>query len=441
MKIVFLMTRVFLFILPFQVALSPVPGIDLPYTRLLAPLLVVSCLVAGLSEKRMRVPFSAVAAFLLSFLFLSILSVLWASDQPRALRRASFLLTYLPLFVVYATVFGEYPERLLGLFRPLVIGAGMAAGIGIIEFLSQFIFGVPSIFRFWTSSVLPIVLGSSFAASVAQYPSLLVNVGGATVLRASAFFPDPHMAAFFFGLVFPFAALLFFEERTFGRKVGFGFIAFLILVADVLTFSRGGYVGLAFGALSVLAGYARVDETFRRRVVMPIVLASFLIGSIALFGPVRERVFSVFSMDDGSNSGRMEIYSVAVRKIAEAPWGYGLANYPLAVKPTAEFREPIYAHDLYLDIATESGVIGAMSFLLVGVFAFGSLRRSEAPAALAASVSLWIFFGHSLFETPLYSVHILPVLLFVLALSSSLATSKRRLVHGESETIADNRRL
>jgi O-antigen ligase len=415
----------FLFLLPFQVALSPVSGIDLPFSRVFAPVLFLVYVAIRLLRRRAILQTSAEIALLGVYVFTSLLSVTWANDTAWALRRALFLVSFFPLVPVYAGLAAEYADTMLRLGRAFVGGAVLAALVGLFGFIAQFVVGVPVAFRFLTTSVLPRFLGNSFATSVTEYPSLLADIGGRTILRVSAFFPDPHMAAFYFGMSFPFAVALSVSHRTPRRRIWYGLAAGGILVADLLTFSRGGYVGLVFGSAIWVFAYVRDRRPGRTRNMRRLLFFGTVLLVGILMSPVRERTVSSLSMDDGSNQGRMEMYGTAVDMISAQPYGYGLGNYPIAVKPTAAYREPIYAHNLYLDIATECGVFGAVTFLLSIVVAFVKFVRSKSAMSIAGATSLAIFFGHSLFETPLYSVHILPVLLMILSLAPLGALSAR----------------
>lgn len=426
MKLLFRLTQFFLFILPFQIAISPFSGIDLPFSRIFSPLLFLLFLVVSFSRRRIWISPSRESLFLYSFLFFSVLSVLWSENVSWAIRRSTFLLTFLPLFPVYLILLKEVPNAPIRLSRALVIGAGLSGFLGILEFLSQYIFGAAEVFRFWTEAILPLFLGKSFAASVSAYPSLLVNISGLTMLRVSSFFPDPHMAAFYMGLTLPLGIFLFLDEKSSQRKIFWGILSIFILSADLLTFSRGGYFGLLFGTCVMFLWSIAFKKEARKNLSFFLGAAFFLSLSVLIVvSPIGERFISAFSSGEGSNMGRIEMYREAIRNITRQPWGYGLGNYPLAVKPTAEFREPIYAHDLFLDIATESGVFGAVFFLLAFVSVFMKLIRFRRGIFFAGAVSLAIFFGHALFEMPFYSVHILPVLLFFFALPSGILSDRR----------------
>ena len=414
---VFRFAQIFLFLIPFQFALAPVSGVDLPFTRVLAPTLFLVWFAVALARKKLDIPMNWTAAGLFVFLFFSLASLLYAERPEWAMRRALFLLSYLPLFLVFSSLVREHgPDGARRLLASFALGAGGAAIVGLFQFGLQFSLGVGRAFHYWIESVLPFFLGPGFAEAVAEYPSLLVDLGG-TTMRASAFFPDPHMLAFFLGLALPVALGLSLSARHMGSRVLWFFMSLIIFAADILTFSRGGYVGLMLGLVgAVFLFWFGSWETGKRILFVAGIISVGVLG-LVIDTPARDRLLSSFSLDEGSNEGRLLIFREAAEHIAARPLGYGLGNYPFAIKPSAEYREPIYALNLYLDIATEGGVIAALAFLVALIAAIIRLARRTNPILFRlGAISLVIFFGHSLFEMPLYSVHILPALCLFLAL-------------------------
>src|SRR3989344_7093162 len=163
----------FVFILPFQWALTPAGGIDLALSRVLATLVVLFWLGESF---RMRRAFllSPLPLFCVSlFLSLSTLSFFWAENQGWAIRKALFLWNFFPLLLVFSDVLRDQATRRL-IVRALIGGAALSALVGVLQFLTQFVVGVPRIFSWWTGNLLPFFLGHSFGEAVAQYPSLLV---------------------------------------------------------------------------------------------------------------------------------------------------------------------------------------------------------------------------------------------------------------------------
>lgn len=409
----------FLFSLPFQFALHPVDGIDLALVRVLSLGIFFLWGAKSLFEKRVSLPRPWTLFFFLAYFLWAISSLLWAENIDWAQRKALFLVSFFPLFFVFFATLRNVSSREKS-FMALASGALLVSLFALIQFFSQFLFGVEKIFSLWTSEVLPFFLGPNLGASVAEHPSLLVNISGNTVMRAIGPFPDPHMLSFFLGMSLPiaFALSLVTKQR---ERLLWGIGAGIIFVADLLTFSRGGYVGLIFGAILFSFPLLLGSPLWKKQMLRGS-MTLFCIGIVVFVSPVGTRLLSSFSQTDNSNVERLRLWQEAGTFVLEHPFlGSSLGNYSLSVKPTATQREPIYAHNLYLDIAVELGMTGLFFFLgllFLGIRSAWKKWRTEGDIfSLAIFASLVIFSTHSLFETPLFSVHILPLLLFFLALA------------------------
>lgn len=410
----------YFWLLPFQWALSPAEGIDLALSRVLAALIILVWAARSLARRRLILPDPLQFSFLLSFLAVATASLWWADNREWAMRKIIFLWTFLPLFVVFFFFFKEKDSREKFL-RAFAGGAGLAALVGIAQFSLQFFIGVGQTFALWTGGVLPFFLGSSFGGTVANYPSLLVDISGTTVMRASAFFPDPHMLALYLGLAIPIVLALALKREQ-GNRGRYLALFSVLLLADLLTFSRGGYLGLGAG-LACFSGcfFFRSIGSTRRLIVSGIVI--FLLAGALFASPFGTRLLSSFSATDGSNTERLRLWQETAGYIAEQPlFGTGIGNYPLLAKPSAAYREPIYAHNLFLDIAAEVGLVGLLffaGFLIITLSrTWSRWRKDRDILALAFFASLIIFSAHSLFELPLFSVQVLPAFLLVAALAS-----------------------
>jgi O-antigen ligase len=287
--------------------------------------------------------------------------------------------------------------------------------LALLQFILQWFVGLDTLLTFWQKSLLPFFLGPAFGSTVGQYSSLLVNVHGLTLLRATALFPDPHIAAYYFGMTLPLALALA-ASHPHQRRLWYS-AASLLFIADILTFSRGGALGLLCGGL--FWGYARLPRLTPKHLRALIFTFLFLLGLI--LSPIGSRFLSSFSLTEGSNQGRLAMWQAASTLILTHPWlGVGLGNFPLAVLPSASYRLPIYAHSLPLDIMAESGLGAGLCYFLLLFFTLRSLLRLAHHNAFffGPATSLIIFTVHSFFENPLYSVHILPLLILCLAVST-----------------------
>lgn len=412
------MYKLFLFFclyIPFQIALNPALGVDLASGRVFVLILALMWLISALKNRQVCVPARIQTFLILSFLFLSAFSLLWARNPDWGLRKLLFLLSIFPIYFITAAISKSDFDR-VKIVKFLVWGAGLAALVGLIQFSLQFVWGLDNILKFWAGNIAPVFLGTAFSQAVLAYPSWLVNLGGKTIFRAISTFPDPHMFSIYLGIALPLAIALYFSIK---KKI-YLILSMTILLADLLTFSRGGYVGLATGLLFFLAIILRNKKINPKKIFISFVLILVLFVFLALT-PVGNRFLTSFNAKEGSNQGRLEMWKEAAGIIENNPLGVGLGNYALEIKATADYREPFYAHNLYLDIAAETGIVNAIIWIGLIVFSVRSFLKKLKNNILwlGGVVSLIIFSAHSLFETALFSVQALPFLLIVIALSAT----------------------
>ncbi|WP_414619797.1 IctB family putative bicarbonate transporter [Calothrix sp. CCY 0018] len=192
----------------------------------------------------------------------------------------------------------------------------------------------------------------------------------------------------------------------------------------ILTFSRGGWIGLvaSFLVLLVLLLYWwSIDmPPFWRTWSLPILLVSLGIVSVlaVLFvPPVRERVLSIFAgRGDSSNNFRINVWMAAIEMIKDRPViGIGPGNsafnkiYPLYQRPNFT---ALSAYSIFLEIAVETGLIGFVCFIWLLVVTFNSgllqLRRlrqqrnTQGLWLIAGIVALVGMLGHGVVDTVWY---------------------------------------
>lgn len=411
------LSLILLVALPFQFAIPFFVFDEVPVARLLALATLVSFLIGAFSRRSFRLPSQVFTGALISFLLLAAASIIWAARPDLAVPKAAFLLNILPLIFVWYDASKQHTKGLESLTRATIFGATGAALTAIVFFLCQFTFGVGPTFHFIVDRILPFFLGHEFALLVAQYPSLMVNLSGETVLRATAVFPDPHVAAYFFGLS---GFLALGMLRMTGRP-SYLSMAMIIFLADLLTFSRGGAIGLLAGSLAYLA-LSNPDIFSSKKNRLRFAIFSGVLLLVFLSPPVLNRFLTSFSFSDTSSTERIALWKEAAQVISQSPiLGVGLGSYLATARPLFTPETPFYAHNLYLDIATEIGLVGLVLFLTLFswslVNAFWMRRFSPWAAPIAGALTLYLV--HSLFETALFSLHvtILLALVFVIALS------------------------
>ncbi len=409
------MLYIFFVLLPLSFALSVTEDFDVHSTRVYVPLLGLMWIAMSLFQKKLHIPRGVVSFVALSFLMLLTASILWSEVPVWSARKILYFWSFVPLyFLVVATLKGwrELKEKEVVLTQSIVIGGTIASLIGIMQFTAQFFLGKDALENLWLA-ITPFFLGGTFSQSVAAFNSWFVHVAGKDLFRAIAFFPDPHVFAFYSGMILPFAYGLWKVQKVRVWLVCFA----IILIANMLTFSRGGEIGLVGGG--IIAATLAWPRTQLRMKHGLVALIALLVLAMNIPNPVTQRFFSSFSAQDTSNTSRIEIWHETLEIWSQYPLlGVGLGAYPYAVDQGVSYRTPIYAHNIFLDIGVELGIIGLILFLILILRMLYIFYRSQSIIGLCAIISVSIFLTHGVFDTPLFSVHVFPIILFLIGLAT-----------------------
>lgn len=420
MKLILYATLFLYFFIPFQFALNPADNFDVAIIRVIIILITLSYFVYALWVGNFFIPRGWIVSFLLAFLMWTIFSLFYTPILPWTTRKVIFLLSFAPIIIVLTALFKNFSSAKIKIIQATVLGAMIISLIGIGQFVLQFVFPLNTILAIW-SYITPFFLGGTFSTSVIAHNSWLVHVGTLDLMRAIAFFPDPHIFAFYLGLTTPLALSLYFIT-----KQKFWIICFAImLVANLLTFSRGGYIGIFSGfIIGFVLLWPQIKTNIRHLIVL--LLCSFLFMLFIPHNPIASRLISSFDHTDTSNTHRVALWSDAVTQITIHPiTGTGLGAYSYIVNPRTNYRTPFYVHNLALDITVELGMIGLVLFYGIFISLLIILYKHRADfIALFSFISISIFLLHSLFDTPLFSVHIFPLLLLFIALGASYENTK-----------------
>jgi len=414
-----------IFFLPFQFALNPLAGVDLSIVRFLIVLVFLIWIFNSLAKKKLIIKNNAITWGLISFLALSFLSLIKAEEMSWALRKFLVFASIFPLYFLITDYFKR--SNLLKISRIILFSSSITAILGIFQFLSQFIWGPRAIFIFWSKYLAKFFLGNAFAQSVITYPSWWVNISGKTFLRATSLFPDPHMFSFFLGMSLPLFVPLMLKKRKLLLPCGltalwpYGFMALVNFIALLLTFSRGGYLGIITAGIWLLIWLFK--DLSKKQKVSIIAISLFLIVSTFALSPLRARLMSTFDLSEGSVAGRLENWNQALSVWQQNFWlGVGIGNYSYWQNPLTNYRTPIYAHNTYLDIGVEIGIFALLVWISIFIYTIYRLLKEKKTKiqAIALSASLVYFMSHAMFDTPIYSPRILPFLIIILAMSSIL---------------------
>jgi len=277
-----------------------------------------------------------------------------------------------------------------------------------------FLIGLNAALKVWRS-MTPFFLGSSFGKLVTENSSWLANISGDTWMRVFGFFPDPHMFSFFAALCFFVGLGCFAREKNRNWRMLSGIGLIIMLAAIIFSFSRGAYMGIIAGSFFFLAILLIRLADSKKIIAIGIVL--IISGAMFFQGTIQSRLTSAFNLREGSNAERIKNWRQAVEVVKDYPLtGIGLGNYSSYINPSAGERSPIYAHNLLLDIAAETGILNGILFF--ALLAMGIWRGISAGNFLGLGIASGFvyFLAHGVFDTPLWSLQVMMILLVMLAL-------------------------
>ena len=431
--------KIFFFItiayLPFQIALNPLPGIDLSSGRVFIAILILYWLYDFYFQSKTKITLNLqkrdlVGIFLILFLLWSVFSLFWADNFSFAFRKIIFWLNILPFYFV-AQMFLKTKKDLIILFKTLIYSSAFVAFIAILQFGLQFIYSPYLVFNKWFL-LFPFLFGKTSAiAAMLLSPNWLAHINNSVFMRSIGSFPDPNTFGFYLAFVIPTALLV--------KEKYFKIIGGMLILALLFTFSRGAYIGAIISLIVLLFlnlkfkikhENARIKFfKFKALIILFFILCSFLL----IISPIGERFFSSFDFQNKGVSERLEIWSQAVNVIKENPFlGVGIGNYVEKVDLFSEqrgYRSPIHAHNIYLQITAELGIIGLILYLAIFIFALKNLYclffilkektilKYKKGWFFAVFLSLIWFSAHGFFDVSIFSPRILPLLMVFLALS------------------------
>ncbi len=191
---------------------------------------------------------------------------------------------------------------------------------------------------------------------------------GATDVKGM--FGNPNEMALHFVMMTPLViALAIASKNKLMRYIYFA-MGVLFVAANMVTFSRGGFLGLLACAL-VLAW------KLGRRQRLNVSIVSLVIGGIAILaapGKYGGRLLSIFipALDPvGSSNQRSELLKRSLIVTARNPWGIGIGNFPIVGVRN------LGTHNAFTEVSSELGLLGLVAYLVFIISPFRKLAAIE----------------------------------------------------------------
>lgn len=230
-----------------------------------------------------------------------------------------------------------------------------------------------------------------------------VDIPGRYV-RMQGPFSSPNDLAAYLLFAAPFSFFFWVREKKWSVKsAALALLFALTALSFVLTLSRSGFVGL-YAASFLLAAAA-----------LPPAAAALIAAAPLgfLFSPMlRYNFFSSLNLKDVTVGERLRIWETTLRMVRENPWiGTGVNSYVDRFASFAGAGETWrgYAHNCYLQMASETGVPSLVFFalpffLLLPKEMLKSRGKALEPERWALLVSVPAFLVQSAFDTNFYAL-------------------------------------
>jgi putative inorganic carbon (hco3(-)) transporter len=221
----------------------------------------------------------------------------------------------------------------------------------------------------------------TFASNYAGFAqaSLRQIVGSEHLYRLSGPVGDPNYYALILLVVVPLGLCLVRTTRTRIGQLAIVAMVMMICTGVVLTYSRGGILVLALAiALTLL----------RTGVRLLVLVAAGLAVALAP-APVWDRMGTLLDpLQDDSVALRIGAQEVALQMFLDHPFvGVGAANYPVLYQEYSRdlgvpaVATQFFPHNLYLQVAAETGALGLLTFLPIVIGALVAVERTRRAAA------------------------------------------------------------
>ena len=235
-------------------------------------------------------------------------------------------------------------------------------------------------------------------------------------------FLNPNAVGGVVALLLPLSLGLALEVRR--RRawlMAWGLLAGVVMaLALLLTTSRGAWLGLG-GALALAIAWWLAGRLGRQKRRLAILGGLVVLGILAVLllvaGILPLRAMALGGLD---LANRPALFSQAALLVRDYPFtGCGLGGFSLVHSTYALLiHVPIisHAHSLFLDIAVEQGIVGALAAVLVwgGAGWLGmrelSLAKGPRPVLTAGLLSLVVLLIHGLMDDPIYAGPGVPLL-------------------------------
>ncbi|WP_052045205.1 O-antigen ligase family protein [Caloranaerobacter azorensis] len=223
--------------------------------------------------------------------------------------------------------------------------------------------------------------------------------------RVFSVFGNPNILAEYLIMSIPISIALFWFTKKLFKKLIFLVSSLILIGTLILTFSRGGWLGFAFG---VLIFVILIEKRLLLSLIPAGVLAIFIMPSTVI-----HRIATIGNLSDSSNAYRIKVWTITLDIIRDnliTGVGFGYIPFRETFLKYIRTMNVYHAHNMYLETLAEMGIGGFILFILfifiIYKYAIITLIKNNDRylktmiAGVLAGLSSVLF--HGLFENILY---------------------------------------
>lgn len=249
--------------------------------------------------------------------------------------------------------------------------------------------------------------------------------------RATAAFSHPNSLGGFLIMVIPVVFSGLFLKKAVSYKAVFAVILLVLVWSLILTFSRASWIGVILSILFFM--FVAMKKLFMKAIVI-MGLAGVILGGVFISSTELRKDFrlshEIISM---TTNWRWHLWKDSFVMIQEKPLlGHGLNTYMVLFQ---EYRgqtsgvpgqtwDPTYAHNTYVQLTTETGLLGLGMFLWLLMRIFSSSLEFSRKAdcretrivLLGCLAGIFAFLVHSFAENNFYSLQLSSLFWFMVGI-------------------------
>ena len=383
------------FSIPLYTALPITESFDsMAAWRIIIAILFLRVLVRspwGLFSRSFRTSLGRLGVLIGLFFALGVLSLLVAPEPIFGIKKLLYLANIFALFFVIREVVRS-KQDFIDVLKYALAGSVLTLAVAYAQFIAILFVPLYAFWQWWASHVIPVFYGANLGVLLSYSNTWFSYYEEAeATLRVFSTFPDSHSFALSMVLALPVALTFLLMSRGRTRLTLGAFVIFALL-AIIFSGTRGVWIGAVpvFAILLILGVFGKKffkmpGSDLKKLSVIKITIILFIIFALLFpvssqllkFSQMRqggivsktsfERISTSFSARELSNLGRIQIWKSTLESIAKRPFlGVGIGNYPVVLNENVSaIKEGASAHSLYLDVASEMGILAAIILLFM----------------------------------------------------------------------------